>query len=106
MPVKHRIVQAIRICNFSTINFIELYTESTQGKIVFMKSKTEIIENMKNAGCCDEDIRQLEELYQSGNVSKIMKLLDNCRSKILDQLHEDQRKIDCLDYLMYTINRN
>ena len=71
-----------------------------------MKDKDEIIENLKDAGCCEWDIANFLEQYRKGNLKNGMKIIECCRKEILANIHEEQRKIDCLDYLVYEINRD
>ena len=71
-----------------------------------MKQQQEIIENMKAAGCPESDIQSFVHCYESGELKKGMKIISNCRKDILDRIHEEQRKIDCLDYLEYQIKKD
>ena len=59
----------------------------------------ELILNLKDAYCCAEFI---EKFLQSDNKVKL-KLLAQQRKYLLDELHASQRRIDCLDYLMYKL---
>lgn len=58
-----------------------------------------LIQNLKDANCCAEFI---EKFLQSDNKVKL-KLLAQQRKYLLDELHTSQRRIDCLDYLMYKL---
>lgn len=59
----------------------------------------ELIQNLKDVNCCAEFI---EKFLQSDNKVKL-KLLAQQRKYLLDELHASQRRINCLDYLMYKL---
>ena len=65
-----------------------------------------VLQNLQDAGCCDEVIRRYCELEaQSRPVNLIRRdqkcLLQKQRKALLDDLHESQRRLDCLDFLLY-----
>ena len=61
--------------------------------------------NLRDAGCCDEFIREFTELGRTGKEAEQRRLLSKRRAELLDDLHESQRRIDCLDYLIYRRRR-
>ena len=61
--------------------------------------------NLRDAGCCDEFIREFTELGRTGKEAEQRRLLSKRRAELLDELHESQRRIDCLDYLIYRRRR-
>ncbi len=69
-------------------------------------SEEEMIQNMKDAGCDDACIQEFLEEYRQGAKKKCDMVLSRHRRELLDQLHQEQKKIDCLDYLSYQIQRN
>ena len=70
-----------------------------------MKQQQEIIESMKAAGCSDTEIESFVKCYENGELKKGLKIISNCRKDILERIHGDQKKIDCLDYLEYQIKK-
>ncbi|CZQ90765.1 hypothetical protein [Trichococcus ilyis] len=60
-----------------------------------------LITNLKDAGCTDETIAAFLQYRQTNESAKQMDLLKKHRSGLLDKIHEDQKAIDCLDYLLY-----
>ena len=56
--------------------------------------------NMKDAGCTDEEIRKARRLYEAGDTEALVRYFRICRSSRMEELHESQRKVDCLDYLI------
>ena len=61
--------------------------------------------NLRDAGCSGEFIREFTELGRSGREAEQRRLLSKRRAELLDELHESQRRIDCLDYLIYMRRR-
>ena len=49
---------------------------------------------LKDAGCCAQRVEQFLALCR---------LLAEQRRELLDRVHADERRIDCLDYLIYSI---
>lgn len=69
------------------------------------QSDEAIIQNLKDAGCNDKIIQSfMIDLEQEKNSDGI-KLLRKHRRVLLDNLHEWQKKIDCLDYLLYQMTK-
>ena len=63
----------------------------------------QIIENLEDAGC-DEALRQqFSALWFAGDQKGQLRLLTGYRRLLLDEIHESQKKLDCLDYLIYTM---
>lgn len=65
-----------------------------------------LLRNLKDAGCSEVDIERYFKLRAEGRVLGQSRFLSAHRVKLLDQIHEIQEKLDCLDYLIYdTKNR-
>lgn len=62
-----------------------------------------IIQNLKDAGCDPETIEHFLSLEKSGSVQKQMKLLSVHRDHLLAKVHKEEKRIDCLDYLVYQL---
>lgn len=63
-----------------------------------------ITQNLADAGCGEALIGQFWQLLTEGKRQKGLDLLAGHRQSLLDHCHETQRKIDCLDYLIYQLN--
>ena len=59
-----------------------------------------IIINMRDAGCTGEDIRKAEQLYDRGDTDALLRCFRKCRCDLMEELHNSQRKVDCLDFLI------
>ena len=62
-------------------------------------------ENLKDAGCDLKTISRCEVLAQDKKKAELMRVLSLHRRALLDAVHENERRIDCLDYLIYQIEK-
>lgn len=65
-----------------------------------------IKQNLQDAGCSEDLIEVFVKHYQNGSINDQIKTLSCHRCSLLKQLHIEQSKIDCLDYLIYTIKKS
>lgn len=65
-----------------------------------MDEKT--IANLRDAGCCDALIGELSELPST--CARICRL-KTYRRDLLERIHAEQRKLEALDYLIYTLQQ-
>lgn len=68
-------------------------------------SEEAIVQNLEDAGCGFDVITAFINDMKSGNKSDGLKLLAKHRRLLLDHLHEKQKQIDCLDYLVYQMEK-
>ncbi len=68
-------------------------------------SEQDVIQNLADAGSDADFIENFMSYYRQGNEKMELGLLEKHRSCILDKLHEAQKEIDCLDYLVYQIRK-
>ena len=68
-----------------------------------MQAENDIIENLRDAGCDENEIQQILTCYRNGDSKKTEKLIAGCRKKQLEKLHESQVCIDRLDFLSYRL---
>lgn len=75
--------------------------------MVYMNANDEnaIVQNLIDAGCGQEFIAEFMEDFRKKNISKDLKLLAAHRRLLLDNLHKEQKRIDCLDYLVYKMEK-
>lgn len=64
-----------------------------------------VVQNLEDAGCDGETVEQFMKLEDTGDIQKQLKLLEIQRRSLLDQVHENEKKIDCLDYLVYQLKK-
>lgn len=61
--------------------------------------------NLEDAGCDPQTIRQFGRLLGAGRVEEGLALLETHRRRLLDSVHQQEKRIDCLDYLIYQITQ-
>ena len=66
----------------------------------------ELIQNLKDAGCQSDIIEVCLESFKNEDFLKIYHLLQKYRQNLLDDLHICQKKMDCLDYLLFQIEKS
>ena len=59
-----------------------------------------ILTNLSDAGCGIEELDKAKRLYEAGDSEALIRYFRKCRCSRMDELHESQRKVDCLDYLI------
>ncbi len=61
--------------------------------------------NLSDAGCDASLIEHFIELMQDQKCKEQYRLLSQHRASLLEKLHQDQYKIDCLDHMIYTMRK-
>lgn len=69
------------------------------------KGNPSVIQNLKDAGCDTRCIEQFLSYEKEGRAREQIKLLSAHRQFLLDRIHEEEKQIDCLDYLVYQIHK-
>ena len=59
-----------------------------------------ILTNLSDAGCGSEELKNAKRLYETGDMQSLIRYFRKCRCSRMAELHESQRKVDCLDYLI------
>lgn len=72
---------------------------------ILRDSMEDVVQNMRDAGCSSETIHSCISSIQNGRKEELLKKLYTQRNSLLDKVHEGERQIDCLDYLVYRIAR-
>ena len=62
-----------------------------------------LIRNLKDAGCGKMEIERYFKMRAEGKEQEQFRLLSAHRVKLLDQVHASQERLDCLDYLLYSM---
>lgn len=70
-----------------------------------VNNEKEIVQNLIDAGCEQNLIAEFIEFFRQKNISKDLKLLAAHRRLLLDNIHREQKRIDCLDYLVYKMTK-
>lgn len=69
------------------------------------KSKEDLIQNLIDAGCNNDTVSDFINLSDEGKMKEELNLLAKHRKQMLDKLHDIQKKISCLDYLIYQLKK-
>jgi hypothetical protein len=56
--------------------------------------------NLLDAGCSEVSAAFVDQLVQAGRISDALHELRVIRCNLMDELHQSQRRVDCLDYLI------
>lgn len=64
-----------------------------------------LIQNLKDSNCSEDLIEEIVTLDNKGEISKELKLLERHRKNLLEKLHQNQKYIDNLDYLIFNFRK-
>ena len=64
-----------------------------------------VLENLRDAGCDEGMIERYREIAADNGQCgpELIRLLIPHRRSLLEALHSDQAKLDCLDYLLFQL---
>ena len=74
--------------------------------MIAMGSREAVIQNLEDAGCEPEMIRDFLGWFDKGQQKKQLELLEHQREDLLGRVHKEEKRISCLDYLIYQIQGN
>lgn len=63
-------------------------------------AQSSIIQNLKDAGCEADFIDNFISMINRHQNKEVYVLLREWRNCLLDEIHSNQHKLDCLDYLI------
>ena len=55
---------------------------------------------LTDAGCGREAVEKAERLLKAGRTEELIRHLRRCRCDLMDALHQTQKKVDRMDYLI------
>lgn len=64
-----------------------------------------LLDNLEDADCDPEFAERFLALERSGQYREQLRLLSDHRRQLLDRLHRAERRVDCLDYLVYQLEK-
>ena len=62
-------------------------------------------QNLIDAGCGAEAVQTCMALAREKKTAELMRVLSRHRRMLLDSLHQSEQRIDCLDYLVYRLEK-
>lgn len=64
-----------------------------------------ILENLSDMGCDDKQIYFMKKMYEEGDTDTLLRDLRKCRCHLMDELHESQKEVDNMDFLIRQIQK-
>lgn len=64
-----------------------------------------LLEGMVDAGCSRDEIQTAQRLAKTGDGAALRKHLRKCRCGLIDEMHESQKRVDCMDYLIRQVEK-
>lgn len=71
-----------------------------------MQDSRDMMQNLRDIGCGEEMTARIFGLYQAGYVDDAVRSLRVFRGKLMDDLHERQSRVDCLDFLVRRLQKD
>lgn len=65
-----------------------------------MKDEKAVRHNLLDAGCREQTADFVEQLVLAGRLSDALHEMKVFRCDLMEALHQSQRRVDCLDYLI------
>lgn len=65
-----------------------------------------IFQNLADAGCDTETAERCTELILAEKYEQALALIKPQKKRLLDEVHANQKRIDCLDFLAYKIGKS
>ena len=59
-----------------------------------------LLAGMADAGCTKEEIKRAGCFLKAGCFDGLTKFLKQCRCALMEQMHESQKRVDRMDYLI------
>ncbi|MCD8195720.1 MAG: hypothetical protein LUE24_00880 [Lachnospiraceae bacterium] len=64
-----------------------------------------LYENLRDIGLREETISHCVLLQKEGRDRELLSILQSSRRDLLTHIHTEQKKLDCLDYLVNRLNK-
>ena len=65
-----------------------------------MSNKEQLMQGLSDAGCSGEMAEKIGVLYDSGSYEEMLRQMKKQRCFLIDEMHESQRKVDRMDFLI------
>lgn len=70
-----------------------------------LESREAAVQNLKDAGCSQDMIESFLLYFDRNQKEKLLALLEKQRRQLLNVVHNEEKKIYCLDYLVYQLKK-
>ncbi len=64
-----------------------------------------LVQNLRDAGCDGKTVARFLQLLEEENTEEQLALLSLHRRRLLARVHREEKRIDCLDYLVSPIQQ-
>ena len=61
--------------------------------------------NLRDAGLSEKQVAEFLLCFDSGSVEEQIRLLRRYRPELMEKMHESQKKVDCLDFLICKLEK-
>ena len=65
-----------------------------------MSEKEQLMQGLSDAGCSAEAAQRIGALYEAGGYDEMLHQMKEQRCVLMEEMHESQRKIDRMDFLI------
>lgn len=65
-----------------------------------------IFQNLSDTGCDLETAERCTELILAGKYEQALALLNPQKKRLLEEIHQNQKRVDSLDFLVYKIGKS
>ena len=66
-----------------------------------MMEKEQLLQGLSDAGCSEEARDRICTLLEAGNDQEMLRQMKKQRCELVDEMHECQRRVDRMDYLIH-----
>ena len=66
----------------------------------------EMADALMDIGVGNAQTETVRRLFESGQTDELVRHLKKCRCSLLDEMHESQKKVDLMDYLIRRIEKD
>ena len=66
----------------------------------------EMADALMDIGVGNVQTETVRRLFESGQTDELVRHLKKCRCSLLDEMHESQKKVDLMDYLIRRIEKD
>lgn len=71
-----------------------------------LESREVVVQNLRDAGCSQDTIENFLLYFDRNQKEKQLALLEKHRKQLLNVVHSEEKKIYCLDYLVYQLKKS
>ena len=65
----------------------------------------DLVLNLRAAGFAEDQVGDYLKAWDIGEIGEQLRLLSAKRRSLLDHIHQEEKQVGCLDYLVYQIEK-